>query len=112
MVSEQSIRRLCCYAVLKNGYTGDNYLLPHMRLVLCLLSKKKYASINIDKLVSDFEADYQYSISYFAMKKILGLAAKNGYLGKKHNRKDFSTTDRIKEYEGGRSRNCLHRKRY
>ena len=32
MIEDHEIRRLCCYAVLKNGYTGEDYFVPHMRL--------------------------------------------------------------------------------
>ena len=98
MIEDHEIRRLCCYAVLKNGYTGEDYFVPHMRLVLCLLSRQRIKTINIDRLVNDFAREYQYEISYFAMRRILGLALKKGYVSKNGHHNRFYPTSLIDEF--------------
>ena len=99
MIEDHEIRRLCCYAVLKNGYTGEDYFVPHMRLVLCLVSKQKIKTINLDRLVNDFAQEYQYEINYFAMRKILGIALKKGYLQKNKHHSRFYPTSKINEFD-------------
>ena len=53
-LNDGEMRRLCCYAVLKSGYSGSNYLYAHMRLVVSLIYKKGYKKIDAQELVDDF----------------------------------------------------------
>ena len=92
-------KKISCYAVLRSGYTGENYLLSHMRLVLLLVFNKKYKIVEPERLIEDFEHEYHYSIGYFPMRKILSLAVLKGYLEKSHNRKKFTPTQKISEYK-------------
>ena len=66
------IRRICCYAAIKAGYSGKNYLTAHMRLVLALIYKKAYSEVEPARLVEDFKNENLYEIPYFAMVSILG----------------------------------------
>ena len=98
MRSTEETRRLSCYAVLKSGYTGNNYLIPHMRLVLCLISTKHYLNVEIQTLIEDFPCVFHYDINFFAMRKILSLAVEQGYVTKKHNDRRYHPTERIHEF--------------
>ena len=97
-LSVEEMRRLCCYAVLKSGYSGSNYLYAHMRLVVSLIYKKGYRKIDAQELVYDFFQEYKYHIDFFPMKEILSLAVKNGYIKKERNRRYYHATDRIGEF--------------
>ena len=85
-MQDTNIRWLSCYAVLKAGFTGDNYLYAHMRLVIALIAKKEYTSVEAKTLIEDFPKEYGYNIDYFAMRQILNLAISKGLLQKKKNR--------------------------
>lgn len=98
MNKTDEIRKISCYAVLQSGYAGENFLLPHMRLVLYLIYKKGYRKIEASTLVSDFFDEYKYTIDYFAMQQILSIAVTNGYLTKKRNFKTYTSTDKIEEF--------------
>lgn len=98
MNTTDEIRKISCYAVLQSGYAGENYLLPHMRLVLSLVCKKAYQKLDANTLVSDFFDEYKYCIDFFPMQQILGVAVENGYLRKCHNRKIFTPTEKINEF--------------
>ena len=99
MTSINEIRKLSCYAVLRSGYTGDNYLVSHMRLVLLLIYRKQYGTVEPNRIVTDFQQEYQYYIDYFPMRKILSLAVTQGYLTKNHNSKRFTPTKKISEFK-------------
>lgn len=92
------IRRICCYAAIKAGYSGKNYLTAHMRLVLALIYKKAYSEVEPARLVEDFKNENLYEIPYFAMVSILGLAVSEGYLQKERTSKRFVPTTRIREF--------------
>lgn len=97
-LSVEEMRRLCCYAVLKSGYSGSNYLYAHMRLVVSLIFRKGYKKIDAQELVKDFFQEYKYHIDFFPMKEILSLAVKDGYIIKERNRRYYHATDRIGEF--------------
>lgn len=97
-LSADEMRRLCCYAVLKSGYSGSNYLYAHMRLVVSLIYRKNYTKIDAKVLVKDFEQAYHYYIDFFPMREILSLAVKNGYIKKERNRRYYHATDKIAEF--------------
>lgn len=98
ILSNEETRRLCCYAVLKSGYSGSNYLYAHMRLVVSLIFRKNYKKIDTDELVRDFQQTYKYYIAFFPMREILGLAVKNGYIKKERNRRYYHATEKIGEF--------------
>lgn len=98
MKTMSEIRKLSCYAVLRAGYTGDNYLYAHMRLVLLLIYNKKYTVISVQELVRDFKTEYHYAIDYFPMVRILSLAVQYGYLTKNHNSKKYNYTKKISDF--------------
>ena len=79
-LNDGEMRRLCCYAVLKSGYSGSNYLYAHMRLVVSLIYRKGYKKIDAQELVDDFYQSFHYYIGFFPMKEILSLAVKKGYI--------------------------------
>lgn len=93
--TSEETKRLSCYAVLKVGYTGDNYLIPHMKLVLRLICKQAYNKIQTDVLVDDFFEEYNYRIEFFPMRKILSLAVNQGYIQKSRNSKCYHRTDKL-----------------
>ena len=95
MINESYLRRLSCYAVIKSGYTGNSFLVAHMRLVLALIAKKAYTRIDATVLVHDFPNEYGYSIDYFPMRQILNLAIQQGYLTKQNNRNRYFATNKI-----------------
>lgn len=99
MSQESEIKKLSCYAVLRTGLSGETYLLSHMRLVLLLIYKKKYRSIDPKILISDFYDEYHYKIDYFPMLKILSLATEKGYLKKDHNSKKYVYTNSIEQFK-------------
>lgn len=93
-----TIQKYSCYAVLKSGFAGENYLIPHMRLVLALIYKKNYGYIDISKLIADFAQEYNYHIDYFPMQNILSLAVTLNYLKKRRNMQKYSATEKIQEF--------------
>lgn len=97
-LNDGEMRRLCCYAVLKSGYSGSNYLYAHMRLVVSLIYRKGYKKIDAQELVDDFYQSFHYYIGFFPMKEILSLAVKKGYIRKERNRRFYHATDRIGEF--------------
>ena len=54
MASAADIRKISCYAVLRSGLSTYDYLEAHMRLVLLLIYRKQYRTIEIPDLVDDF----------------------------------------------------------
>lgn len=98
MNATDEIKKISCYAVLQNGYAGENYLVPHMRLVLYLVYRKGYRKIVTHALIADFLEEYKYCIDYFPMRQILGLAVEYGYLRKSHNTKAYTPTEKIEEF--------------
>ena len=54
-----------------------------MRLVLLLIYRKQYRTIEIPDLVDDFESEFGYKINYYAMRSILGIALSKEYLTKR-----------------------------
>lgn len=95
MTDTASVRRLSCYAVLNIGFSGENYLLPHLRLVLALIASKKLKNVEARELVKLFKDEYQYTIDFFPMRSILGLAISSGYLEKIHNRRHYRPTSKL-----------------
>jgi len=113
MTDTSAIRRLSCYAVLNIGFSGENYLLPHLRLVLSLIASKGLKSIDARDLVNLFKAEYQYTIDFFPMKSILSLAVSQGYLTKVRNDRHYKPTAKLAELasvktEIGQSERELH----
>lgn len=95
-----SIRRLSCYAVLNIGFSGENYLIPHLRLVLALIASKNLKNVEARELVRLFKDEYQYTIDFFPMRSILGLAVTQGYLEKTHNRNQYRPTSKLSGFIG------------
>ena len=113
MIDSSAVRRLSCYAVLNMGFSGENYLLPHLRLVLSLIASKGLKSIDAKDLVNLFRNEYQYTIDFFPMRSILSLAVSQGYLMKIRNDRHFRPTDKLAEFasvnaEIGQSEQELH----
>lgn len=100
MTDIASIRRLSCYAVLNIGYSGENYLFPHLRLVLALIASKNLKSVEARELVKLFKTEYQYTIDFFPMRSILSLAVTQGYLERIHNRKHYRPTSKLSGFTG------------
>lgn len=98
MNQASEVKKLSCYAVLRTGLSGENYLISHMRLVLLLIYKKKYSIIEAQNVMRDFYNEYHYKIDYFPMLKILSLATVKGYLKKNHNSKRYVYTETISEF--------------
>lgn len=98
MNENTNVQKISCLAVLRAGYTGDNFLMAHMRLVMFLIYKRKYVTIEAKQLVDDFYQEFQYSIDYFPMLKILSIATEKGYITRKHNRKKYYRTEQTDNF--------------
>ena len=69
-----------------------------MRLVLLLIYRKQYRTIEIPDLVDDFESEFGYKINYYAMRSILGIALSKEYLTKKNYFGRYRPTSKIHEF--------------
>lgn len=98
MASAADIRKISCYAVLRSGLSTYDYLEAHMRLVLLLIYRKQYRTIEIPDLVDDFESEFGYKINYYAMRSILGIALSKEYLTKKNYFGRYRPTSKIHEF--------------
>ncbi len=98
MSENTNVQKISCLAVLRAGYTGDNFLIAHMRLVMFLIYKRKYVTIEVQQLIEDFFQEYQYSIGYFPMLKILSIATEKGCISRKNNRKKYYRTEKTDSF--------------
>lgn len=86
---EIKVKRIYYYSLVKNGALDelDDALLDMVLYVIC---KKHYDTINIKELQRDFHKLIGFEITYFPLQKILSKANKKGMLDYNNNRKIYT----------------------
>lgn len=79
-MEESNSKRLACYAALKAGLSGNSYMEAFDRLLLALISKNRYKTIENKVLSEDFTKEYGFEMSYFPMAEIVGHLKKDKFI--------------------------------